>query len=144
MEKVEISDMVLEKSKIKIKIPSKVPSITGYAFLETKEWGGNGISANVNFSVAFSGDIKSLTIERSGNLAKWVGKDTFVLDLQGKSSPHIFTYELHLEDGDNYVPITITDLRGNKTEFKFNVACTMTRNNSQDINVDNNVNVNVW
>ena len=23
-------------------------------------------------------------------------------------------------------------------------ACTMTRNNSQDINVDNNVNVNVW
>ena len=98
----------------------------------------------MNFSVAFSGDIKSLTIERSGNLAKWVGKDTFVLDLQGKSSPHIFTYELHLEDGDNYVPITITDLRGNKTEFKFNVACTMTRSNSQDINVDNNVNVNVW
>lgn len=144
MKKEEINDMVLEKSKIKIKMPNKVPSITGYAFLETKEWGGNGISANVNFSVTFSGDIKSLTIERSGNLAKWVGKDTFVLDLQGKSSPHIFTYELHLEDGDNYVPITITDLRGNKTEFKFNVACTMTRNNSQDINVDNNVNVNVW
>ena len=125
-------------------MPNRVPTITGYAFLETREWGGNGISANVNFSVTFGGDIKSLSIERSGNLAKWVGKDTFVLDLQGKSSPYIFTYELHLEDGDNYVPVTITDLRGNKTEYKFNVACTMTRNNSQDINIDNNVNVNVW
>ena len=52
--------------------------------------------------------------------------------------------ETDLEDGDNYVPVTITDLRGNKTEYKFNVACTMTRNNSQDINIDNNVNVNVW
>ena len=140
----KVSDIVLEKNKTKIKMPNRVPTITGYAFLETREWGGNGISANVNFSVTFGGDIKSLSIERSGNLAKWVGKDTFVLDLQGKSSPYIFTYELHLEDGDNYVPVTITDLRGNKTEYKFNVACTMTRNNSQDINIDNNVNVNVW
>jgi hypothetical protein len=140
----KINDIVFEKNKTKIKMPNRVPTITGYAFLETREWGGNGISANVNFSVTFGGDIKSLSIERSGNLAKWVGKDTFVLDLQGKSSPYIFTYELHLEDGDNYVPVTITDLRGNKTEYKFNVACTMTRNNSQDINIDNNVNVNVW
>ena len=67
-----------------------------------------------------------------------------MLDLQGKTSPHIFTYELHLEDGDNYVPVTITDLRGNKTEYKFNVACTMTRSNNPEINIDNNVDVNVW
>lgn len=137
----ENNDIILNKNKIRIKMPSNVPAINGYASLETRDWGGNGISANVNFSVSFAGDIKSLAIERSGNLAKWVGKDTFVLDLQGKTSPYIFTYELHLEDGDNYVPVTITDLRGNKTEYKFNVACTMTRNNNPEINIDNNVNV---
>ena len=140
----EADDIILNNNKIKIKMPSKVPAINGYAALETRDWGGNGISANVNFSVSFGGDVKTLAIERSGNLAKWVGKDTFVLDLQGKTSPYIFTYELHLEDGDNYVPVTITDLRGNKTEYKFNVACTMTRSNNPEINIDNNVDVNVW
>lgn len=140
----EDDDIILSKNKIRVKMPNNVPAINGYASLDTRDWGGNGISANVNFSVSFGGDVKSLAIERSGNLAKWVGKDTFVLDLQGKTSPYIFTYELHLEDGDNYVPITITDIRGNKTEYKFNVACTMTRSNAPNINIDNNVDVNVY
>lgn len=140
----EDNDIILNKNKIKIKMPSDVPAINAYVKLETRDWGGNGISANVNFSVSFSGDVKTLSIERSGNLAKWVGKNTFVLDLQEKTSPYLFSYELHLEDGDNYVPVTITDLRGNKTEYKFNVACTMTRSNNPEINIDNNIDVNVW
>ena len=138
------NDLVFNKNNIVVKMPNQVPSITGYVSLGTRDWGGNGISANVNFSVSFDGDVKSLSIERSGNLAKWVGKETFVLDLQGKSSPQIFAYKLHLEDGDNYVPVKITDLRGNETEFMFNVACTMTRSNSPEINIDNDIDLNIW
>lgn len=140
----ELNDIIFSKNRIKIKMPENVPRTSGYAFLETRNWGGDGISANVNFSVLFGGDVKSITLERSGNLARWVGKGKLVLDLQGKQSPYIFTYELHLEHGDNYVPVTVTDLRGNKTEYKFNVACVRSKDNTPDININNNVDVNVW
>jgi hypothetical protein len=81
-----------------------------------------------------------MTLVREDNLAKWLGRGKKIIDLQSKQSPYIFTYELHLEDGDNYVPIIITDLRGNKTEYKFNVACTSY--DSPQINIDNNINFN--
>lgn len=138
------SNIVLKKERLSIKMPNNIPAISGYASLDTREWGGNGLSCNVNFIVAFGGDVKSISLERNGNLAKYIGKGKLVLDLLKKKSPYIFTYELHLEDGDNYVPVTITDLRGNKIEYKFNVPCTMTRNNAPSINIDNDVDVNVW
>lgn len=133
--------IVLDKNKIKVKMPSELPSFEGYAILDTRDWGGNGISCNVNFEVIFSGDVKSITLIREGHLAEWLGKGKKVVDLQAETSPYLFTYELHLEDGDNYVPIILTDIRGNETKFKFNVACESKPINSPQINIDNNVNV---
>ena len=136
-----IDDIILENNRTIIKIPSGVPCVTGYANLSTREWSGNGISCNVNFEVTFSGDIKSITLIREENLAKWLGKGKKEIDLQHKNSPYLFSYELHLEDGDNYVPVIVTDLRGNKKEFKYNVGCESRPNNTPQINIDNNVNV---
>ena len=31
---------------------------------------------------------------------------------------HSFTMMLHLEDGDNFIPVVIEDNHGNKTEFE--------------------------
>lgn len=134
-------DIVLDKNKIKVKMPSKLPSFTGYAILDTKDWSGNGISCNVNFVVNFGGDVKNITLIREGNLAKWLSKGKKVIDLQAETPPYIFTYELHLEDGDNYVPIILTDLRGNETKYKFNVGCQSKPKDNPQINIDNNVNV---
>lgn len=134
-------DIVLDKNKIKVKMPSKLPSFTGFAILDTKEWSGNGISCNVNFVVNFGGDVKNITLIREGNLAKWLSKGKKVIDLQAETPPYIFTYELHLEDGDNYVPIILTDLRGNETKYKFNVGCQSKPKDNPQINIDNNVNV---
>ena len=140
-DKTGSGDITLSKNKVKVKMPSKVPTITGFASLDTRNWGGSALSCNVNFIVSFGGDAKSLTLVRKGHLAKYLSKGTKVIDLQAETSPYVFTYELHLENGDNYVPVIITDLRGNKTEYKFNVTCVLKPNNNPQINIDNNVNV---
>lgn len=136
------ADLLFQRNKIIIRMPNQVPCVTGFANLLTREWSGNGISCNVNFEVIFSGDIKSITLLREDHLAKWLGKGKKEIDLQDKTSPYLFSYELHLEDGDNYVPVIVTDLRGNKMEFQYNVGCESKPNNTPQINIDNNVNVN--
>lgn len=141
VDNISKEDIVLDKNKIKVKIPSELPTFTGFAILDTKEWSGNGISCNVNFVVNFGGDVKNITLIREGNLAKWLSKGKKVIDLQAETPPYIFTYELHLEDGDNYVPIILTDLRGNETKYKFNVGCQSKPKDNPQINIDNNVNV---
>lgn len=159
-------DIVLGKNKIKVKMPKELPIFRGWAFLDTRNWSGNNISCNVNFVVYFGGDVKNISLIRDGNLAKWLGKGKKVIDLQagigypdtfssivegleGQESvslpevagTSIFTYELHLEEGDNYVPIILTDLRGNETKYKFNVRCKSESNDNSQINIENSVNV---
>ena len=140
-------DIVLNKNKIKIRIPSRTPSITGYASISTRDFGGDGISCKVNFSLSFGGDVKSLTFIREGALTyknsyiSYVGDERKIIDLQKETSPLFFSYELHLEEGDNYLPVIITDLRGNTTEFKYNIPAHFKRSNAPSINIDNDVNV---
>lgn len=135
------SEIEITKIASKIVFPKSLPQINGFASLDTKDWGGNGLSANVNFSVTFGGDVKSITLIRDGSLAKWIGKGTKVIDLQQKNSPYVFSYEIHVEDGDNYIPVIIEDLRGNKTEFKFNVAAELTQNDNPQIDIYNDINI---
>lgn len=137
----ENQNIVFAKNKLKIKLPANSPVVVGYASLSTRNWGGNGLSCNVNFAVDFGGDIKSITLVRDGVLAKWLSKSKKIIDLQGKESPFLFTYELHLENGDNYIPVIITDYRGNKTEYKYNVPAEFTRSNNPQINIDNDINI---
>lgn len=144
------SDIVLNKNRIKIKMPSKVPTVNGYAHLSTRDFGGNGIKCKVNFSLSFGGDIKSITLIREGaltyknSLFTDVDNERKVIDLQSEKSPLLFSYDLHLEEGDNYLPVIISDLRGNSTEFKFNIPAHFTRPKEPSINIENDVNVDIY
>lgn len=131
-----------EKNKFTINMPSEVPVITGCVILQTQNWSGNYSSSNVNFSITYAGDVKDITLIREDNLAKWLGKNKKTIELQQVPNPYYFSYELHLEEGDNYMPVIITDLRGNKLEFMYNVECITRPTNTPQINIDNNVIVN--
>lgn len=124
-----------------VMLPSNKYPYEGYATLATRDFGGNGVSCMVSFSIEFGGDIKSLTIKRNDILSKWVGKENKVINLEDEKSPYYFTYELHLEEGDNYVPVIIQDLRGNKTEYKLNIPSHFVRNESPQIEIDNNIDI---
>lgn len=128
------------KDNIKVNLPQDKPDIYGYTNLTTNDFGGDGVSCQVNFNLSFGGDAKSLTLVRSGNLAKWLSKSRKVINLQSEKSPYLFTYELHLEDGDNYVPIIVTDIRGNKIEYKMNIPESFTRNDP-DVEIYNNIDI---
>ena len=145
MESIDInindSDIILNKCKVKVKLPEEVPPVTGRVTLSTTDYGGTGVSCKVNFVITFNGDVKSITLKREGVLTEWLGKATKTIDLQKVTSPYYFTFELHLEDGDNYLPVVITGLRGNKNEFKYNIPAHFTRDNTPQINIDNEVNV---
>lgn len=133
--------VVFQKNNLVVTI-TEAPEIQGSVYLTTNEWSGDGISCNVNFALFFGGDVKTITLVREDHLAKWVGKGKKVIDLQEVSNPYLFSYELHLEDGDNYLPVVVTDLRGNKLEFKYNVGCESKPRNNTQINIENNVDVN--
>ena len=134
-------DLLFKKNKIIVRMPENTPVIDGVGYIVTNEWSGNGVSCNVNFQVFYKGDVKSITLVREENLAKWLGKGKKVINLQEVTTPYLFSYELHLEDGDNYLPIILTDLRGNTKEVKYNIGCQSKPNNNPQINIDNTVNV---
>lgn len=91
------------------------------------------------FTIGFgdAADIASLTIKhpKSNEVAKTV-------ELQGEKSPYSFRCSLSgMEYGENYIPIVVTDLRGNTSTFKYRQDCQKVENNSPQVNIDNNVNV---
>lgn len=137
----EVSYEILLHNNTRINIPRNLPEIIGYADIQTTNFGGNGLSCQVNFSLSFGGDIKTATIHRDGNLGAWIGRGKKIIDVEKEESPYLFSYKLHLEDGDNYVPITILDKRGNKKEYKINIPARFTRDNGIDINIENKINI---
>ncbi len=131
-------DLLFDKNKIIIRMPEKTPVIEGVVYLSTTGWSGTG---NVSFQVNQRGDIKNITLVREENLARWVGKGKKVINLQDVSSPYLFSYELDLDFGDNYLPVIVTDLRGNTSEYKHIIRCGPKPDNNPQINIDNTVNV---
>ena len=120
-------------------MPEKTPVIEGVVYLSTTGWSGTG---NVSFQVNQRGDIKNITLVREENLARWVGKGKKVINLQDVSSPYLFSYELDLDFGDNYLPVIVTDLRGNTSEYKHIIRCGPKPDNNPQINIENTINVN--
>lgn len=132
-------DLLFDKNKIIIRMPEKTPVIEGVVYLSTTGWSGTG---NVSFQVNQRGDIKNITLVREENLARWVGKGKKVINLQDVSSPYLFSYELDLDFGDNYLPVIVTDLRGNTSEYKHIIRCGPKPDNNPQINIENTINVN--
>lgn len=142
----------LQSSKQRIIISQK-PELNGFATLTELTSGGNGLSCQVSFSLTFGGDIKSVTLVREKYLTYPYPYDGYgygygvkperrVIDLTNKTSPYKFSYTLHLGDGDNYLPVIVTDMRGNQIEYQINIPASFTRTPDTEININNNLNVN--
>ena len=97
--------------------------IDGNAVLSYGNFEGNGVDGyDVPFSLNSAGDIKTIEIYRTkGN--QWglrPGKKTINVDGKTLSNYH-FDFILSLRIGDNYVPIVVTDMRGNKTKIDYHI-----------------------
>ena len=136
-----VGSSILFPNSIKAILPSNKPQIFGTGDVSVIHWDGNGLSCNCTFMVHFDGDASVATVSRTGSLAKWLSKDVKRIDLTKHTSPYTFTYELHLEDGDNRIPVTISDNHGNTRRYELNIRAEFVRSNSQDINIDNDIDI---
>lgn len=136
---------IILKDNQRVILPSKKKDIYGYANVIELGSEGNGVSCNVTFQIEFGGDVKSVTIVREIYAADrdWCGlrPERKTILVAGKRSPYIFTYPLHLVDGDNIVPIEVEDYLGNRNQYSINIPAEFVRKSSSDINIDNNINV---
>jgi hypothetical protein len=98
---------------VKILLPKDRPKIFGSCSVRSASGGGNGIECNVSFHIIQSGDIKSITVKRTKKLCydssthKVENKVVYTKDI---GSMHSFTMMLHLEDGDNFIPVVVEDI----------------------------------
>lgn len=132
----------------KVILPSNKPEIFGNASVFISNWDGNGLECNVTFSIAYDGDVKSITIQRRGDLCYREYGGSFYLKQEDKviktsehKSPYHFTYKMHFDDGDNIIPIILEDNHGNKIHSRITQRAAFTRNNTPSVNIDNNVNI---
>lgn len=128
-------------NNMKVILPSNKPNVFGFANVAVDHWDGTGLSCACTFIIRFGGDASSVTIHRTGKLAKWLSTKHKKIDLSKLSSPYSITMDLHLEDGDNRIPITISDSRGNTRDTEVNIRAEFVRTNTNDINIDNNINI---
>jgi len=130
----------IDSIKSKILIPEKAPELTGFLTIGTNYFRGN----HANFEFDFAGDIESISIKREIHRSYnrlFLRPETKVINLTNKVSPYHLTYELDLGIGDNYIPITVTDKRGNKTEYSYKISMARAEDNNSQINIDNNINI---
>lgn len=112
-----------------ILIPEEAPKLAGYLTIGTNHFTG----AHANFEFNFTGDIESISIKREIHRSYnryFLRPETKVINLTNKVSPYHLTYELDLGIGDNYIPFTITDKRGNKTEHSFKISMVKVEDNN--------------
>lgn len=129
------NDIILFKNRIFITLPEKI-NINGYITIDTKNFRGD----DAQFVVYWSGDVKSISMKEYKGWDSWVGKkeELKTINLTKLSSPHYFICRLDLNIGDNYIPITVTDLRGNKSHINFHIPMVRVNDNNPNININNN------
>lgn len=138
----QFEDLILYSKGIRIAMPNKYPKISGQIYISTNSFRGN--HANFEFGLFENGDIESISIKREVHrdyMKRVMKPETKTIKLSDKKSPYHFTYELDLGIGDNYIPITVTDKRGNKTNYTYKISMVQVEDNDPDINIDNNINI---
>lgn len=136
-------------NKIRVIYPKNKPQIYGAAFAFVTDWDGNGLECNVTFRVGFSGDVKSVTIQRRGELCdydKYFGyhfkPEDKVIYAKDHKEAYTFTYKMHFESGNNIIPVIVEDYHGNKHKESITVkARFVRRNDAPSINIDNNIDI---
>lgn len=132
-------------NKIRVLYPSNSPRVFGGAVAAVKDWDGNGLECNVTFYLSFSGDTKSITIQRRGELCyyneilgphfKPEDRTFYAKDYHGS---HVFSYKMHFESGDNMIPVIVEDYHGNVYKDNIIVKAKFVRRDSPSINIENN------
>ncbi len=126
--------------KIIVKDKNSTESLGGTLGVSTGQFRGD----DANFIFTFSGDIESVSIKREIHRSYqryFMSPETKTIKLSDKKSPFHYTYTLDLGIGDNYIPIKVTDKRGNVTEFTYNIKMVPVEKEGQDINIDNNISI---
>ena len=139
---INTEDIILFSESVKVIMPKHIPNISGLLRISTNSFIGNHV--NFEFSSFENSDIESVSIKREihRDYMKWsLKQETKVIKLSDKKSPYHFTYELDLGIGDNFIPITVTDKRGNKTEYTYKISMVRVEDNNPDINIDNNIDI---
>ena len=128
-------------NEIRIKIPPKKPLIYGQCNVYVADWDGNGLDCNVSLHISYNGDVQKVIVSREGILAKWLSTKQFIFDLTKEKNPLQATVNMHLEDGDNFIPVTIVDNHGNEKKEKLKIRARFVRTDTHDINIDNNITI---
>lgn len=136
------------KGNIRILLPSNKPLVDGFAHVNVPHWDGNGVECNVTFNISYGGDVKSVTIKRTKDLCYHHGSfwdelrpENKTISLSKVKNPYIFTYKLHLEDGDNIIPLIVEDYHGNKRNGQIIIRAEFVRKDAPNINIDNNIDI---
>ena len=127
------------KNNVRINLPSNIESLNGYFSIDTGDFRGD----DAQFTIIWSGDIESISIKREIHRdyqRYFMRPEVKTIKLSDKSSPYNFVYKLDLAIGDNFIPITVTDKRGNSFCFDLNIPMVRVKD-EPGINIDNNVNV---
>lgn len=133
------------KNGTKIIIPKSAPKIDGSGTVYVDHWAGNGLECNVTFNIEMSGDCKSVTIQRRGELCypdRYLGNHLRPEDKVFYAKDNLsqrFTWKMHFDDGDNEIPIVTEDYHGNKSTYKVVVRAKFVRSNSPHIDIENNI-----
>lgn len=126
--------------KIIVKDKNSMESLRGTLGVSTGQFRGD----DANFVFTFSGDVESVSIKREIHRSYkryFMSPETKTIKLSDKKSPFHYTYTLDLGIGDNYIPIKVTDKRGNVSEFTYNIETVPVEKEGQDINIDNNISI---
>ena len=127
------------KNNVRIILPPNVEDLNGCFSIDTGQFRGD----DAQFKIVWSGDIESVSIKREVHRdyqRYFMRPETKTIKLSDKSSPYNFVYKLDLGIGDNYIPITVTDKRGNTYSFDLNIPMESVKD-EPSVNIDNNVNV---
>lgn len=129
----------------KVILPADIPEVFGYGNVFVTNWDGNGIKCNVSFKIYHGGDTKYVTIVReyaSGNYESYYPKpEKKKILVENKENPFLFTYDIHLTDGDNIIPIIFEDNYGNTSQYDIVIPATFEYINTNSINIDNNIDI---
>ena len=135
------------KDNTNVQMPKEYPEIFGGAYVRVAHFDGNGLECNVTFLVTLSGDAKLVTIHRRGDLCypmQYIGNHLPVADktfYAKDGHEQRFTWKMHFDDGDNEIPITVEDYHGNRRDYNVIVRAEFVRNNSPQIDIDNNIDI---
>lgn len=134
----ENSNKFIKELNASISFPDNRPATSGSVHIATGKFRGD----NAQFTITFSGDVESMTIKREIHRSySWLSPGTKTIHFAGQTSPMHITYALDLGIGDNYIPITVKDKRGNVSTYSYHIEMVQVEKTNPEINIDNNIDI---